>query len=124
MVRIDGIEYSGDTTVKQIVPSDFTVYFTAELDVQDYYDLYYYDLYNDTTDKGFVLTWTCNPFDWAWSEWAEPSDGTCRQQKTLTSNQSIEINLGLELTELIGPVVEFRRPELCSKSSYIASDCM
>ena len=55
-VTIDGIEYSGDQNINQIVPKNFTVYFSSDEYV---------------VDKGFIFVWTCSDFEFFWSEWTQ-----------------------------------------------------
>ena len=74
-ITIDGIQYSGQQKVNQIVPSNFTVYFSFETD----------------THKGFILNWSC--IEWAeWAEW-QASDGTCNEEKRPIPNGRDAIGL-------------------------------
>ena len=61
-VIIDGMQYTGETQINQIVPTNFTVYFVSD----DYH-----------TAAGFVLNWTCTE----WGEWTNLNDGTCTMVK-------------------------------------------
>ena len=61
-VTIDGKEYSGETEINQIVPTNFTVYFNSD--------------FSETHD-GFILNWNCTN----WGEWSQAKDGTCNQER-------------------------------------------
>ena len=66
-LTIDGIEYSGERKVNQVLPNNFTVYYES-----DY----------SGTDEGFILNWSCTQ----WGEWTQASDWTCNQEKRPIQN--------------------------------------
>ena len=70
IVTIDGIEYSGERIVNQIVPKNFTIQFTSN---------------NEHTYEGFILNWSC--VDLFWSEWNQASDGTCNLERKKIKNK-------------------------------------
>ena len=65
-LRIDGIQYSGDQKINQVVSENFTIRFTSDYSV---------------TDDGFILTWECTE----WGEWTDLA-GTCNQQRRPMNN--------------------------------------
>ena len=69
-LTIDGIAYSGDEKVNQIVPADFTIRF-----ISGGYGSYY------GTNDGFILNWNCTE----WGEWKN-IDGTCNQERRPINN--------------------------------------
>ena len=87
-VIIDGINYdshdSYDGTVNQIAPSHFIIQFTA--------------YYAGNLLSGFELNWTCIEFDVKWEEWTHAADGTCKDQRQLSTNKTIGefLNFGIE----------------------------
>ena len=103
-ITIDGIEYSGVKNINQIVPKNFTVYFSSD---------------ERETDEGFILNWSCVDFELFWSEWDQLSDGTCNQQRKLISNQIHNFLYGSEMESLIGPTIQYRNPNgSCGKLAF------
>ena len=71
---IDGITYSGETQINQIVPNNFTVYFSSN----NYTP-------KDFINEGFILNWNCSQ----WGEWAQEyvySEGTCKDVRRPIEN--------------------------------------
>ena len=66
-LTIDGIEYSGEEKINQIVSNNFTVYFSSDRSVSDH---------------GFILNWNCTE----WGEWNRRSDGSCIEEKRPNKN--------------------------------------
>ena len=74
IVTIDGIEYSGERKVNQIVPKNFTINFSSD---------------KFKTDKGFIIKWSCTE----WAEWDQASDGTCNEEKRPIINGNETVGL-------------------------------
>ena len=66
-VIIDGVHYSGDKNVNQIVSTNFTVEFLSD---------------GSITDEGFILNWSCTQ----WGEWTQLEGGICYQQRRPINN--------------------------------------